>query len=275
MDSKLIIALMVLAHILTDFVFQTQKMASSKHRFAMLFKHVAIGILTSAILLLPYLSRKIILIVVTLFVLHFIIDFLKTILERRFKEKTLAFFLWDQALHIAAILACYPFFQQIPLNPVSLKLGKWLAAYYPALPQVPIEQWYSLAIIAAGYILNIKGGTIIVRKVLEQFSSSRQPHDLNMADRSELIRHRWNTGAAIGVLERLFILTLVLRHDYAAIGLVLTGKSLVRFQEFKVQEFAEYYLVGTLTSMLLALATGLLLNALLFSEHILSIFRNI
>lgn len=275
MDGKMIIALLILAHILTDFVFQTQKMAESKHRFAMLFKHVAIGILTSTVLLIHYMSQQIILIIVLLFVFHFIIDFLKVLLERQFKEKAFGFFLWDQGLHIAAIFACSPFFKHVPPNPVSLSFGKWLGNNYPILTHVPAEQWYTALIILAGYILNIKGGNIIVRKVLERFSSSRQPHDFADNSRPDAIRKRWNTGAAIGVLERIFIVTLVLRHDYAAIGLVLTGKSLVRFQEFKSQEFAEYYLVGTLTSMLLSLITGLLLNVLLYTGHVQSIFAHI
>lgn len=45
----------------------------------------------------------------------------------------------------------------------------------------------------------------------------------------------------------------------AAVGLVFTAKSIVRYKEFDRKEFAEYYLVGTLYSILIALALTSLL----------------
>lgn len=58
------------------------------------------------------------------------------------------------------------------------------------------------------------------------------------------------------------ILTLVWLDQWSAIGFVLTAKSVARFKELENRAFAEAYLVGTLTSFLVAGASGLLLRAL-------------
>lgn len=65
---------------------------------------------------------------------------------------------------------------------------------------------------------------------------------------------RLRAGRVIGILERWMMLALMSRGELAAVGFVFTAKSIVRYREFERQEFAEYYLVGTLYSILVALA---------------------
>ncbi|WP_343250273.1 hypothetical protein [Diplocloster hominis] len=53
----------------------------------------------------------------------------------------------------------------------------------------------------------------------------------------------------IGTIERLIMLIFLSLGQYAAIGLVLTAKSIARYDKIvKEPEFAEYYLLGTLLS---------------------------
>jgi len=61
----------------------------------------------------------------------------------------------------------------------------------------------------------------------------------------------------IGILERMLILTFVFLNQYATIALILTAKSIARFEGLKKREFAEYYLIGTLSSILFAILTGI------------------
>lgn len=70
-------------------------------------------------------------------------------------------------------------------------------------------------------------------------------------------------GATIGVLERLLIVTFVLIGAEAAIGFVIAAKTLARFKQLDDRGFAEYYLLGTLASVGVALGTGLLAAAAL------------
>jgi len=59
-------------------------------------------------------------------------------------------------------------------------------------------------------------------------------------------------GEAIGILERLLIVTFVLVRAEAAIGLVIAAKTLARFRQLDDRDFAEYYLLGTLGSVAVA-----------------------
>lgn len=67
-------------------------------------------------------------------------------------------------------------------------------------------------------------------------------------------------GSVIGKLERILTVTLVLCNQIGAIGFVLTAKSLARYKQLDNQNFAEKYLVGTLSSTTIAIIAALLLK---------------
>ena len=67
-------------------------------------------------------------------------------------------------------------------------------------------------------------------------------------------------GAVVGVLERLIMGIFVLMGQFAAIGLIFTAKSVARYNKISEnQSFAEYYLIGSLFSMISVLVTYILL----------------
>ena len=70
-------------------------------------------------------------------------------------------------------------------------------------------------------------------------------------------------GATIGVLERLLIITLLLVGADAAIGFVIAAKTIARFRLLDDRDFAEYYLLGTLASVSVAIVTALVARAAL------------
>ena len=70
-------------------------------------------------------------------------------------------------------------------------------------------------------------------------------------------------GATIGVLERLLIVTFVLTGSQAAVGFVVAAKTIARFKQLEDRAFAEYYLLGTLASVSVALGSGLVALAAL------------
>ena len=66
-------------------------------------------------------------------------------------------------------------------------------------------------------------------------------------------------GGFIGLLERLLILLFLSINQYSAIGLVLTAKSIARYDEIsKDKDFAEYYLLGTLLSTFIVISSFLI-----------------
>jgi hypothetical protein len=64
-------------------------------------------------------------------------------------------------------------------------------------------------------------------------------------------------GGRIGMLERGLVVMLTLSGGPGSIGFVIAAKTLARFKELDDQEFAERYLLGTLASVTIALASAL------------------
>jgi hypothetical protein len=70
-------------------------------------------------------------------------------------------------------------------------------------------------------------------------------------------------GSTIGILERLLICVFVLTGTDVAIGFVVAAKTLARFKQLDDREFAEYYLLGTLASVGVAILTAIVARAAL------------
>ena len=67
-------------------------------------------------------------------------------------------------------------------------------------------------------------------------------------------------GAVVGILERLIMGIFVLTGQFAAIGLIFTAKSVARYNKISEnQSFAEYYLIGSLFSMISVLVVYIIL----------------
>lgn len=96
----------------------------------------------------------------------------------------------------------------------------------------------------AAYTLALGAGHLFVKAMLKRF----RPVDAQGVP---------GAGAIIGWLERALVLTLVLMGQYTAIGLALTAKSIARYKELEDRRFAEYYLIGTLASILFAIVVGI------------------
>lgn len=77
---------------------------------------------------------------------------------------------------------------------------------------------------------------------------------------SEADHEKNHAGSLIGKLERLIIVLLVMYDGYGGIGLVLAAKSMARHKKLEEQEFAESYLVGTLSSTAIAMVLAQLLG---------------
>ena len=68
------------------------------------------------------------------------------------------------------------------------------------------------------------------------------------------------TGTMIGILERALIFLFVISNNLSAIPFILAAKSLARFKQLNDRDFAEYYLIGTLFSVLIALCGGFIVR---------------
>jgi hypothetical protein len=73
----------------------------------------------------------------------------------------------------------------------------------------------------------------------------------------------YNRGRTIGNIERLVMLAVVVLGNYEALGFILAAKGLIRASEFDDRDFAEYFIVGSLSSVAVALLVGVSLRPLI------------
>lgn len=69
-----------------------------------------------------------------------------------------------------------------------------------------------------------------------------------------------DAGKWIGIFERLLVYTFIISNNFQGIGLLITAKSILRFNDTKGadgRKEAEYILIGTLMSFAVAIVTGL------------------
>lgn len=109
-----------------------------------------------------------------------------------------------------------------------------------------------------------RGGTYVVRGVLDKVgakpmvrrtASAAEGTELRPLDVPEL-----NRGRTIGHLERLLMVMVIGLGSYQALAFLIAAKGLIRAKEFEDREFAEYFILGSLTSAAVALPLGVLVQ---------------
>ena len=117
--------------------------------------------------------------------------------------------------------------------------------------------WGRVAFTVAVYLYVCGRGATLVRAVLDLPDLQMRRDDDRATGAVAVAR-----GRTIGMLERAIALTLVMLGQFGALGLVVGAKSLARMKALEDREFAEYFLIGTLASLLIAVAGGLALRAI-------------
>lgn len=222
-------AALLFAHILADFLLQTNTMVANKRRPLTMATHGAIVWATAVIAtgtLSPWL--------VALAVAHMAIDVAKTFARRG----GIGPFLADQAAHLATLVAL------VLWQPDLMAQGLWGA--YPLVA--------SVMALTAGAIFTTRAGGFAVGLLMDPWVASA-PAGLP------------GGGRAIGHLERGLIFLLVLTGQAQSIGFLIAAKSVLRFGSISNEkEVSEYVIIGTLASFSWAIAasfsTVVLLNML-------------
>ena len=115
-------------------------------------------------------------------------------------------------------------------------------------------RWDRFLLVTGGFYFLVKGGSKLVKASLNYCRCDEEIEEETSAKPA---------GWLIGLLERSLFFILILNGNIASIGFVLAFKSLARFEDLKKQSFAEYYLIGTMLSALLAIAVGLVIKGIL------------
>ena len=243
--------LMLLSHTLGDYYFQPQAMAKLKSRstwYVLIHAGVYAAVMFLSVLLYP--CRAYFNAVIIAAATHAMIDVIKQLIPNHYaklsiltvRQDRLAYLI-DQVLHMTIILAC------------ALLTKAWeggnsaaLTALSEELPVVIGIDGYELLSIVCALLAVMKPANVFIQKVLV----TEKPNDET--------RTRLRYGGRIGSLERIVSVVMMYLGQYAAIALVFTAKSVVRFKDFENRDFAEYYLYGTLMSVVTAVAVFALLK---------------
>ena len=234
-----LLALLLAGHLLADFAFQTRRMVDHKNHPGWLALHAAVVAVAQALVALPFLTLSALPLIAGLAVSHAAIDRLKAAADR---PNRLGPFLADQAGHLAVLgVVCLLW----PLSAI------WPSSVRPLFEGM-VEAWVTIALLAGAYAFNGHGGAAIVAAILDRHRLDEVTEDITDEERSR--------GRTIGILERVILLTLVIVGQWGALGFVIAAKSIARFKDLDKRDFSERYLIGTLASVLVAIASGLALR---------------
>lgn len=239
-DPRLaLLAALVSGHLLGDFFFQTRWMVEHKGRSlrALLAHALELGLVQLVCVLWLDPSWRAPLLCAAIALVHAAVDRAKAALGRRWPERALSWLVLDQLAHLATLLLAW---------------RAWLTLE-PAFSTRLLPEPAQVLLVAGVYAFNVNGGAAFVSALIARVRVEGAPDEPAASD---------GAGRLIGILERLMIVTLVWLGQWGAVGLVLTAKSIARFKRLEEQTFAETYLVGTITSVMVAMASGIALRAL-------------
>lgn len=224
---------LLFAHVLSDFVFQSDKICDGKQgktkkKYVYQLLHGSIHALMAYLFVADWNNRIIPLVI---FISHILMDYIKV----EYMKKDAASFIIDQLVHIAVIVILWlSFFGHG---------GAFCQKFFKT-------EWNSLNIwaITTAYLLILKPTSIFLSIFIKKWTPSET------AEKSLP-----NAGKWIGYFERILILTFILTGNAEGIGFLLAAKSIFRFGELnKAQEIktTEYVLIGTFASFTIAILIG-------------------
>lgn len=242
---------LLLGHIIGDFYLQTKGMAEKKEKsIKWVLCHGLYYAGTMLVIVLPIISIEILVAVMLAAILHLFIDVIKygylsgmAKKKKKTQYKVRNMFFVDQTLHLFSLfIIAYG----LVMNDVVVKEWQVVEEFFSVLD---ISKAQTLAWILALLIIH-KPANIMIQKLLMVYKPDNREDDFKKDS---------NAGRFIGTMERIIMLIFLSIGQYSAIGLVLTAKSIARYDRIaKEKDFAEYYLLGTLTSTLIVVIIALM-----------------
>ncbi len=246
------LVIMFILHIVGDYYLQSDKIAyNKKNKVGPLLLHCLVYAVVAYIIIIPVWSLQVVIYTGLVVAVHFVIDMLKFIFYKTTKKfmshmaykdfwqtKGKVVYIVDQVLHVISIFIISIIF----VEQVGSLLRWGIFDYSDDINNMLLR--YGLMVLLIFKPVNI---------TFRQLFIHTKPEEERSTDEN-------NAGQLIGNMERLLILVLLALGQFTAIGLVFTAKSITRYDKIsKEKAFAEYYLLGTLFSMLATLVLYLLI----------------
>ena len=223
---------LLFAHLLGDFLFQPQRWTIHQDANKITSRYLYLHILIHFVLLwlvLWDLSLWYIAGVVALG--HYLLDLSRLYVQDTFRYRRIPFML-QQLLHLAMLAGTAYYLGDTQLNLKAV----WAEFNWPLLTAL---------------VFVTQPVAVLMGYLLEGMSDQIETDHKSLP----------NAGRYIGILERLFVLVFIIIGRWDAIGLLITAKSVFRFNDLKEsnsRKLTEYILIGTLLSFGFAILTGLI-----------------
>lgn len=244
--DRIVFLYLIMLHIIGDYYLQNESLANGKKEdLFKLFIHAGIYFVGAVILIIPIWSSKMFFYIVIFSLLHLVIDFIKFFVAKfidkinksegessnELSKSHRILYVVDQLVHITSIYVLSYYFVK---NANTIRA---IEIFYNS--KISMDNFLSFSIMI---LLVLKPVNITFRLLFSHI----KPHET-----SENVEEEYRAGKLIGSIERLLVSLLLLVNQYIAIGLIFTAKSITRYDKISEdQKFAEYYLLGTLFSML-------------------------
>lgn len=263
-----IYAIFLLAHLLADFLFQPDSLINlkeSSHKKGKfwnkgIFWHSLIQYGTTLLLLAVYgeLWVDTLLAASCVFICHYLID------RSKFQWKLNEFwkFILDQLAHYVIIYLVLWMFRLVI---IPQALPAYLVAFgQKALPislgsKILLGAILVICLIwVSGQLIKVIMKTLQLRPFEENLSNTatQMPQPSETITPAPLGRKEPQTGLYIGWVERALIGIFMVMAIHTSLALLATLKTLARFKQLENRANAEYFILGTLLSILLGVSFG-------------------
>jgi len=244
--------LLLLAHVVGDFYFQTANLAKRKDSsMKWVIVHGLVYWLSTLLVLSPVMTVNIFVIGTIAAASHAGIDILKYLYVKKTGNRSVItagkernIFFADQILHIICLIG---------ISYMAVLKNIPVVVWEPVLRFFDIIKIDAMTFVywTAAVLIIHKPANILISKILTIYKPENKEDDSRKDN---------NAGRFIGTIERIIILIFLSISQYSAIGLVLTAKSIARYDKIsKEKDFAEYYLIGTLVSTLVVIVVSFIL----------------
>jgi hypothetical protein len=234
---------LILAHLIGDFVIQPKKWVDSKEEKKIKSKYLYAHIFVHLIALMVLLQfSSIYLFGMFLIILsHFLIDVFKLYANEKFPNQQRKLFFLDQFLHLSMIFLVIKY-------------------YFPESDFFAFVYTPKVLLLLVFLVFSTFAANIIMSVTLSKWQLKTS------ADGEQMEGSLENAGMYIGILERLFIFCLVVLNQPLGVGLLITAKSVFRYNDLtraKDRKLTEYVLIGSMLSFGLAILSGITFNYLI------------
>lgn len=219
---------LLMVHLLGDFYLQSDRTCAEKVNLGFRSKYLYVhGLLVFILSWLALASLRFWWVALIVALTHILIDGVKSKFGGNLRN-----FIIDQLAHISVLAV---------VTWAILKYFDW-----EQLGFIPDDRMFVL--VGLAFVICAKPANVFIKTVLQAYSIDNQ-------DKEE--ESPFKAGSLIGTIERWLILVFVILGQYEAVGFLLAAKSIIRFKDTETNK-TEYVLAGTLISVAIAVACGLM-----------------